>query len=58
MQTYEEGRLRAPFGHAGAVSSCPSLGDQRTNLGSAPRSQFDPQRKSGALLACASGNRD
>jgi hypothetical protein len=52
MQTYEEGRLLAPFGHAGAVSSCPLLGDQRTNLGSAPRSQFD----STATLAVHCGN--
>src|SRR5258708_30714938 len=34
--------LLAPFGHAEAVATCLLLGEERTLLRSAPRSEFDP----------------
>jgi hypothetical protein len=34
--------MLAPFGHAAAVASCLLLGEERTWLGRARRSEFDP----------------
>jgi hypothetical protein len=37
----------AHFGHAEAVATCLLLGEERTLLGSAPRSEFDLKRSWG-----------
>ena len=39
-------RALAPFGHAEAVATCLLLGEERTLLRSAPRSEFDPSQTS------------
>jgi hypothetical protein len=39
----------APFGHAAVAASCLLLGEERTWLGRAGRSEFDPSR---TLFGC------